>query len=315
MLRKKTSVDSIDYEVAIIGAGVAGMTAAIYLKRAGINCCIIEKDYPGGQINLSTKVENYPGFVQSSGIELSEIIFSQLKKLDVKYINDEVIETKLKGKIKYIVFRNQIITCKKVIISTGRHSRRLDITNAKELVGKGISYCATCDGNLFSNQDVCVIGGGNSAFEEALYLSKICNKVYIVNRTNILRAEEIYLDRVREHSNIEIMYNSCVNELKTKDGVLNSIVLTNTIDKENIRELDVKCCFVSIGYEPNTNVFCEIKMDRNGYIFVDEKCMTNIEGVYAAGDVVKKKIFQLITAMNDGVICAYDCIEKLRINK
>lgn len=305
----------LDFDVVIIGAGVAGMTAAIYLKRAGINVAIIEKELYGGQINLASKVENYPGFIEVSGIELTKNIYEQIKKLDIPYINSEVISTKLDQDIKEIILRNKTVTCKRVIIATGRHSRKLKVEGINELVGKGISYCATCDGNLFKNKEVAVIGGGSSAFDEALYLSNICSKVYIINRTNNLRAEQIYIDRANKEEKIEIIYNSEIKQLHQKDGVLDSITINDTIDKDKTKNLNVKCCFTSIGYEPSSDIFESVNVDKNGYVIVDEDNKTNIDGVYAAGDIVKKKIFQLITAMNDGVIAAYSCISSLRKNK
>lgn len=298
----------LDFNVIIIGAGVAGMTSAIYLKRAGINCCLIEKGMYGGQINLSPKVENYPGLINVSGTELTSNIFEQVKKLGIEFINAEVIKVDFSNPKKEVVLKDEVLTSDKVIIATGRRPRKLRVAKADSLEGKGISYCAVCDGNFFKGEEVVVVGGGSSALEEALFLSKICNKVTIINRSDRLRAESYYLDKIKNIGNIEILYNSKVKELKEKKGILNSVVLsTDGIDQE----IFSRGCFVCIGYEPNTELFNEINKTNDDYIIVDENKLTNIEGVYAVGDVTKKDIFQLTTAINDGTIAAVNCIKEL----
>ena len=297
----------LDFDVIIIGAGVAGMTSAIYLKRAGINCCLIEKAMYGGQINLSPKVENYPGLIDVSGTELTSNIFEQVKKLGIEFINSQVININLSEEKKEVTLKDKTLTSNKIIIATGRRPRKLDVPKADTLEGKGISYCAVCDGNFFKGEEVVIVGGGSSALEEALYLSKICSKVTVVNRSEKLRAESYYLDKIKNIENIEILYNSKVKELREQNGILNSVVIS-TEDKE--QEVFTRGCFVCIGYEPNTELFNEINKTNDGYIIVDEKKLTNIDGVYAVGDVTKKDIFQLTTAINDGTIAAINCIKK-----
>lgn len=299
----------LDFDAIIIGTGVAGMTTAIYLKRAGIDCCLIEKKVPGGQINLSPKVKNYPGFVEISGSELSSIIFNQTQELGIHYINSEVIKFGLEGDIKIVKLADKTLKTKFIIIATGRHPRKLDIPNVNLLVGKGLSYCATCDGNFFKEMNVVVIGGGNSALEEALYLSNICKNVTIINRSNKLRGEEYYKNKIDKAENINIKYNSIVKELKLENDRLNSILIEEN-GKE--KELFAKGCFTYIGYEPSTDFIDNIELDANGYIVVDKENQTNIENVYAAGDVVNKSAFQLLTAMNDGVVVATSIIKKIK---
>lgn len=298
----------LDFDVIIIGAGVAGMTSAIYLKRAGVNCCLIEKGMYGGQINLSPKVENYPGLIDVTGTELTSNIFKQVNKLGIEFINSEVIDIKFSEEKKEVTLKDKTLTSNKIIIATGRRPRKLDVPKADTLEGKGISYCAVCDGNFFKGEQVVIVGGGSSALEEALYLSKICSKVTIINRSDNLRAESYYLDKIKNIENIQILYNSKIKELKEQNGILNSVV----ISAEDIeQEVFTRGCFVCIGYEPNTELFYEINKTNDGYIIVDEKKLTNIDGVYAVGDVTKKDIFQLTTAINDGTIAAVNCIKEL----
>lgn len=302
----------LDFDVAILGAGVSGMTAAIYLKRAGVNCCVIEKEMPGGQINLSPKVENYPGFVDISGVELTSNIFKQLEKLGVDYINEEVMKLVDNSNTKTIITNKRNLTVKKVIIAMGRHPRRLELDSVDKFVGKGISYCATCDGYFFKNKTVAVVGGSNSALEEALYLSDICKSVIIIHRKDSFTkgTEQIYIDKIMSKDNISVEFNSEITSIIEKDSKLNGIrIINNSVEKE----ISVDGCFVYIGYEPTTEMFKELlDLDKNGYIRIDNNNMTSIDGIYAVGDVVKKDYYQLINAMNDGIKAANQCIDKLK---
>lgn len=304
----------LDFDVAIIGAGVAGMTSAIYLKRAGISCCLIEKDMYGGQINKASKVANYPGYVEISGIDLSMNIFKQIENLKIKYINKEVIDIDLTSDIKTIKLRDgNTVTSKLIIIATGRSPRKIGIDNITSFEGRGISYCATCDGNFFKDEDVAVIGGGSTALEEALYLSKICKKVNIIVRSDKLRAERYYIEEAEKCSNINVIYNREVQSINDSEGVLNSITLK---DKHNniAEKMSVKGCFICIGYIPNSDLFNNLEKE-DSYILVNENQETNVDGIYAIGDVTKKSVNQLLTAMNDGVIAANSCIKKIDDSK
>lgn len=298
----------LDTDVIIIGAGVAGMTAAIYLKRAGVNCILVEKAMPGGQINLSPRVENYPGLIDVSGTELTGNIFEQVKKYEIPFINSEVVDVDFSNDIKKVVLKNKTLTSASIIIATGRRPRKLEIENASDLEGRGISYCAVCDGNFFSNKNVIVVGGGSSALEEAIYLSKICNKVTIINRGDALRAESYYLDKIKDIKNIEVLYNSKVIKLKEKEKVLSSVIIQS---QSKTKEISTNGIFVCIGYQPNTEIFKEVEKTSQGYIIVNGDYQTNIEGVYAVGDVIKKDIFQLTTAISDGTVAAINCIRNI----
>jgi len=299
-----------DYDTIIIGAGVAGMTAAIYLKRAGFNCSIFEKEIPGGQINKSSSVKNYPGFKAISGPDLSQNIYEQISELNVEYKNAEVLQIALEGDIKAVKTNKGDFTAKTIIIATGRDPRRLKIKNEEELVGRGISYCALCDGNFFRNKDVVVIGGSNSALEEALYLSNICSHVTIVNRSDELRGEKIFQEEAAQKDNVNILKGYQIREFVEEEGRLKAVV----IEKDGKAEqLVTNGCFIYIGQVPASTRFKDvIDFDEDGYIKVNEEFKTNVDGIYAAGDIVKKQAYQLVTAMGDAVIAAVNCIKCLK---
>jgi len=283
-----------EYDVVIIGSGIAGMTAGIYLKRNNINCLIIENDAPGGQLNRSNTIENYPGYVNIDGPSLAYNIYNQVTKLGVEYLFDDINSIDYSNNI--IKTNDKEIKYKYLIIATGRSPKKLEILNKYE--GNGVSYCAICDGGLYKNKDVLVIGGGNSAFEEALYLSNICNKVYIMNRSNNLRADNHEIDKVKNKNNIELLLNEEVNNIKEKDDkfLINNKYLVDGI-------------FVCIGYVPNSSLFDLEK--ENDYIVVDNKYKTNIDNVYAIGDIIKKDVYQLTTASSEATIASIDIIKKL----
>ena len=301
-------------DVVIVGAGVAGMTAAIYLKRAGIDCMVVEKEAPGGQILKAFSVENYPGFVKVSGKDLSNTMFEQIKNLYVDFQKDEVVSIDAGEKLKKVVLKSgNEIECKVVILAVGRHPRKLGIPKISTFLGKGLSYCATCDGRFFKGKDVLVIGGSNSALEEAVYLSNICRNVTIVHRRDEFRAEKAWQEEVNKIPNIDIKYNCLLKELTKEEDVVNGAILSYTNGREE--EVKIDGCFSSIGYEPTTDSFDGIvKLDDEGYIDTDTFGRTNISGIYAAGDTVKKDVYQLLTAMNDAVIVANDVASYLKKN-
>ncbi len=300
------------FDVVIIGAGVAGMTAAIYLKRSGIDCCILEREVPGGQINKSSSVKNYPGFIDITGPDLSNSIFKQVTELGVVYKYGNVLKIELKQDMKVIKTDLEEISAKRIIIATGRKPRKLDIKGEDKLVGKGVSYCALCDANFFKNQDVAVIGGANSALEEAIYLSGICKTVTIIHRKSEFTAEDIFKEKIKNISNIKLKLGYVVKGLMMKDEKLSSIIIQNDNKEE---ELLVKGCFIYIGQIPSSEAFKNIlKFDKDGYIKVNKHNETNIKGIYAAGDIIKKDAYQLLTAMSDGVIAAVNCIKDIKNN-
>lgn len=298
------------YDVAVIGAGPAGITAAIYLKRAELNCCIIEKEMPGGQINKSSVVENYPGFTEISGPDLAEKFYEQINNLDIKQIYKEVLEIENQNEYKIIKFKNnEFIKAKNIILAVGRSPKKLN-NNSDRLQGKGISFCSLCDGNLYKNEDVSIVGAGNSALEESLYLADICKTVTIINRSSSLKGDKILISRANKRSNIKVINNAQIKEFIDKDGILDSI---NIKVNDDIKNLKTKACFIFIGYEPATKFLKNLEiLDEKGYIRVDEQKRTSIKGIYAAGDVVKKDAFQIVTATSDGALAAVSCIKDMK---
>jgi len=302
----------LTFDVVVIGSGVAGMTAAIYLKRSGINCCIIEREIPGGQINKSSSVKNYPGFIDISGPDLVNNIFNQVQSLGIEYRYGNVLKIEVNDKEKIVKTDEEVITCKNIIIATGRKSRKLGIKGEENLIGKGISYCALCDANFFKNMDVAVIGGANSALEEALYLSNICKSVTIIHRREIT-ADDTLLEQAKGKENISFMLGYNVKSFNENEDKLSSITIEN--DNEE-KELKVSGCFIYVGQIPSSEIFKDIlDFDNDGYIKVNSHMETNVEGIYAAGDIVKKDAYQLLTAMSDGVTAAVNCIKDIKQNK
>lgn len=289
----------LDFDCIIIGAGVAGMTSALYLKRAGINAVIFEKNYIGGQINKTYTIKNYPGFKEIDGPSLALSIYEQLKELEVPIIYEEVNEIVDDGNVKTIKTNKKDYSTKTVIIATGKKERHLGLENEEELIGRGVSWCATCDGNFFKEKCVAVVGGGNTAMEDSLYLSNICEKVYLINRSENFRADKILLDQVTTNKNIEIITNCVVKTLISENNILQRIIL------DNGRNLAVNGLFIAIGSDPVIDFTkgLEIKLDKN-YIEVNENMETSISGIYACGDVIKKDLYQIITAASDGAVAA-----------
>lgn len=289
------------YDVIIIGSGIAGMTAAIYLKRGGLNPLIIEENAPGGQLNKINIIENYPGYIKTDGPTLGAEIYKQVENLNIEYLFDKVVKADLKSEEKKVYTLNNELTCKYLIIATGRLSKKL-FNDDERYAGQGISYCALCDGNLYKGKDVAVVGGGNSALEEALYLSDICKSVTIIHRSETFRGDRSLVDNVLSKSNIKCVYNSNIAEYNIENGKLTSVTLDNN------EKIDVSGLFIAIGSVPSAEVF-EVNKDK-GFILVDDKCMTNVDNVYACGDVIKKNVYQLTTAASEGTIVAYSIIKK-----
>lgn len=296
----------LDYDVIVVGSGPAGITSAIYLKRANINVCIMEKSAPGGQLNKSSTIENYPGFNKISGPELAYSFYEQILNLNIPFINEEVIKIEDKISYKIVETNKKTYTCKGIILALGRKPRSFDNKNVSLLEGKGVSYCSLCDGPLFKNQDVSIIGGGNSALEESLYLSDICKSVTIINRRDVLRGDKMLVDKVLKKDNINILYNSEVVEFNKKDDFLESLLI-NTNGKLN--KLDVKACFIFIGYVPATDFLSNLDiLDEKGYIKTDKNLKTDIPFIYACGDTINKQVYQIVTATGEGAVSAISFI-------
>ena len=298
-----------NYDAIVIGMGPAGITAALYLKRANLNCLIIEKSTPGGLLNKTSTIENYPGIIQISGPDLAYKFYEQLNNQKIPQKFEEVLEIIDNNNYKTIKTNKGEYTTKKVIIAIGREPKKLKNTNEEKLEGKGISFCSLCDGTLYKNEEVSIVGGGNSALEEALYLSDICKKVTIINRSNNLKGDNILITKVKEKKNIEIINNSEVKQFHGENNKLEYVTLKT--DKED-KNLYVKACFIFIGYEPATKFLKNLDiLDEKGYIKVDETRRTKVKGIYAAGDIVKKEAYQIITASSDGALAAVSCIKDL----
>jgi thioredoxin reductase (NADPH) len=286
----------------VIGAGVAGMTAAIYLKRSNIDVLILEKSAPGGQINRTNDIENYPGFSHIDGPVLAMNIYEQIKHLEIEYKYGDVITIKDFGDYKLIKTDQEELTCKNIVIASGRRPRELGLSNENKLTGRGVSYCAICDGPLYRGKITAVVGGGNSAIEEAQYLASISEKVYLIHRGSTFRADEIEQERMRSKKNIEIMYNSVVDTLIEEDNKLKGLIVNNNNNKVEIK---VDGLFVYIGHEPETYFLKDIPLTmENNYIIVDHRMKTNIDGIYACGDVIKKEVYQIATATGEATIAA-----------
>lgn len=292
------------YDIIIIGAGPAGLTSALYAGRANKKTLLLEAKCYGGQIINSNEVENYPGFDLISGFDLANNMYKQVKALNVDYKTEKVIE---------IIDNHKVITNKgqysgkTIIIATGLERRKLNIPGEEDFQSKGVSYCAICDGHFFKNKDVAIVGGGNTALEEALYLSDIVNKVYIVHRSKF-RADEILVDRVEEKNNIECLLNTNIVSINGEVNVEKIIVLNN-ISNES-KEIDVSAVFVAIGLNPsNIDGLNDIDI-KDGYV-VSSDCRTNVESIFVAGDCRTKELRQLTTACADGAIAANMAINYL----
>lgn len=291
------------YDIIIVGAGPAGMTAAIYAELARKKVLLLEKETYGGQILKAEKVKNYPGFNEISGFEYATKLYTQVKELDTKIKFEEVIQIKNNKDYKEIITKKDTYKTKTVIIAAGSKSRKLGINNEDNLIGKGISYCATCDGMFFKNKTVAITGGGNTALDDALYLSNIAKKIYIIYRRSEFRFDSINLDNLKKKDNVEFILNSNITDIVGKEKLEKIVIKEN--DTSNIKELDIDGLFIAIGHIPVSNI-CNniIDTDELGYIISSEDCATNIEGIFVAGDIRKKEIRQLTTACSDGTIAA-----------
>lgn len=299
------------YDLAIIGGGPAGYTAALYGARAGLDLVLIEKLSAGGQMTLTGEIDNYPGFEDGvDGFSLGLKMQKGAERFGAKTEYAEVISVDFSEKIKRIETSSGSISAKTVIIATGANPRELGLDKEDSLVGKGVHYCAHCDGRFYKNKTVVVVGGGNSAAADALYLSRLAKKVILVHRRDKLRATKIYHEPLLKAENIEFLWNSSVSELLSNERV-NAVKIKNLVSNE---EMEIPCdgVFISIGRKPATE-FLEgaLELDDGGYIVADESTRTNIEGVYAVGDVRTKVLRQIVTAVADGAVAVHYAEEYL----
>ena len=295
------------YDIIVIGAGPAGLTAALYARRAMKNVLVLEALTYGGQIINTREIENYPAAPHISGFDFSTNLYNQVKELECEIKFEKAIDIKdLKDK-KQVITKDNVYDTKTIIIATGNENRKLGLDNEDELLGHGISYCATCDGTFFKGKDVAVVGGGNTAVEDALYLSEICKTVSIIHRRDEFRAEKKLVNKLKQKKNIKYFYNSKVTKLNGKDK-LDSIEITSNDEEKNT--IEVSALFIAIGRIPETENFKKlINAKDNGYIIAEEDCHTNIDGIFVAGDAREKDLRQLVTATSDGAVSAIEAIK------
>ena len=289
------------YDIIVIGGGPAGLTAAIYARRANKSVLVIEKGSFGGQITFSPKVENIPGFSEVTGNEFAEKLVEQALGLDAEVECAEVLEIKL-GDVKTVVTDSGEFEAKTVIVATGAKHRMLGLAREEEFVGEGISFCAVCDGAFYAGRDVAVIGGGNSALQEAILLSDLANKVYVVQNLDFLTGEQKLQEKLSAKENVEIILGHTVKGI-IGDTTLTGITIADSNDNE--KQLDIDGMFVAIGLIPQNEAFeGVINLDERGYVTSDENCLTNADGIFVAGDCRSKKIRQVATAAADGAVAA-----------
>lgn len=287
------------YDLIIVGAGPAGLTCALYALRANKKVLVLEAKSYGGQIINAHKIENYPGISSISGFEYATNLYNQVKNFGMEIKYETVIRI---DEEKNVTTNKDTYNAKAIVLATGAENRKLKIENEESYVGRGVSYCATCDGNFYKDKVVAVVGGGNTAIEDALYLSNIASKVYIIHRRDIFKSEDIYLEELNKKDNVEFILNSNVTKLNG-DNVLESIDVKDI--NNNVVTLDVDGLFIAVGQEPKNRVFSNvINLDKNGYIESSDGVHTNVDGIYVAGDARVKTLRQLTTAVGDGSIAA-----------
>ena len=293
------------YDIAIIGGGPGGLTAAIYAMRAALKTVLIEKGVPGGQLNLSDAVENYPGFENISGSELSMKFAQHARTYGIEELNDEA--TVIEPGLDFHTIRTadgRVLQTHTVILAPGGRPSKLNIPGEDEYYGKGVSYCAVCDGFFFRGKNVVVVGGGDTACEEGLYLSKLAAKVYLVHRRDALRASMILQKRVEAECKIEVLWNTVVNEIKADTNGVSAVTLQDTKTGDT-RDLPIDGVFIFIGFDPNNQLVpAGTRMSPEGFVITNDQCATNIDGIYVVGDLREKYARQIVLAAADGCMAA-----------
>ena len=293
------------YDLVIIGMGPAGVSAAIYAKRAGLNVLCLDKAMIGGYVNYIDRIEIYPGMIMS-GPDLAFKFYEHIKELDIEFVNKEVLSV-IDGDVKKVVTNDTEYLSKYVLVATGRVPRKLGLDNEEELEGKGISHCALCDGAFYKGKTIAVVGGGDSALQETLYLSNLCEKVYLIHRREEFRVTGSLLEKIQDKDNVVRIMNTNISGLESKDGKLSSILL------DSGDELEVDGLFVYVGFVPGTNFANELEItDENGYIIVDKHFESKLKGIYAVGDIIKKEVYQVSTSIGEGAQAAINIIEKCK---
>lgn len=291
------------YDIIIIGSGPAGLSAAIYAQRACLDTIVIEKNgISGGQVLNTWEVDNYPGFPGVTGFELSRQFREHANKLGARVVQDEVVQVELSGNVKKVVCEEETYEARCVILASGAHHRTLEVPGEEELSGAGVSYCATCDGAFFRGRTVAVVGGGDAALEDAIFLARMCEKVYIVHRRDKLRGAKRLQERLQALENIEFVWNSETAAIEGNAQV-EALRLRQTKTGEE-RRLDVDGVFIAVGIAPESELYAgQLELDEQGYIRADESGQTSVPGVFAAGDVRTKALRQILTAASDGANC------------
>lgn len=302
------------YDTVIIGAGPAGCSAALYASRAGLDTALIEKYSPGGQMALTGDIDNYPGFEEGvDGFTLGMKMHKGAERFGITTIYGEITGVDFSDKIKKLTTSSGEILARTVIIASGAKARELGVENEKSLIGKGVHYCAHCDGNFYRNKTVVVVGGGNSAAADALYLSRLAEKVYVVHRRDTLRATKIYHEPLMKAENVEFLWNSTVEEFITELRV-KGVRIKDTVTGE-MKNVPCDGVFVSIGRDPMTEFLKgAVDLDERGYVIADETTKTNVDGVFAAGDVRTKALRQVVTAVADGAVAVHFAEEYMNEN-
>lgn len=308
----RRTMDKKIYDVIIVGGGPGGYTAALYATRAGLSTLILEKMAVGGQMAATSVIDNYPGFDEGiDGFSLGEKMKAGAEKFGAETVFAEVTGSLLEGNVKEIQTTEGTFYSKTVIIATGASPRKLGLEEEDKLVGRGVGYCAVCDGMFYRGKDVVVVGGGNSAVEDAIYLSRICNKVRLVHRRDTFRASRIYQDELLNIENIELILDSEVKEILYDDKVKGVRVFNNKTGEASI--IDTDGVFISIGRQPISDIWKgQVEMDEVGYIIADETTRTNVPGVFAVGDVRTKALRQVVTAASDGAVAAHFAEEYIK---
>jgi thioredoxin reductase (NADPH) len=304
------------YDLAIVGGGPGGLSAAIYAMRAALKTILIEKEIPGGQINKSDSVENYPGFENISGSELAMKLAQHARVYDIEELNDEV--TVIEPGLEFHTIRTaggRIIQTHAVILAPGGHPRKLNVPGEEEYYGRGVSYCAVCDGFFFRGKNLVVVGGGDTACEEGLYLAKLAAKVYLIHRRDALRASMILQKRVEAECKMEVLWNTIVTEIEASTDGVNAVTLQNTQTGEK-RGLPIDGVFIFIGFDPNNQLVpAGIRMSPEGLVITNDQCETNIDGIYVVGDLREKYARQIVLAAADGCMAALSAAHYVEARK
>lgn len=303
------------YDVVIIGAGAAGLSAALYASRAKLKLLVLDKDeFSGSQIVYSHEVDNYLGIPQISGLDIMQKFKEHLSHHLIEVQEEKVEKLQLKeGQIQIQLENGNHILTHTVILATGAEHNQLNVRGENEFIGNGVSYCAICDGIFYANKEVAVVGGGDTALEEALYLSNICSKVYLIHRRNELRGSQIYQERIKEKANIEFIEEAVVEHISGENQV--SYIECRNVNSGECKKLNVEAVFIAIGMKPVTEILGGLlEVDEDGYIKADESGTTNISGIFVAGDIRTKPLRQLITAVSDGANCIYSVERYLAVN-